>query len=101
MLKDGTRVIDIIPFFDEIDLLEIRLNVLDPFVDLFLISEFSTTFSGNKKEFNFLINKQRFHKFKDKILYSQKFHEKNLGPFEEDCFQKNAIKEELLLVSGP
>lgn len=100
MLNDGTRVIDVIPFFDEIDLLEIRLNVLDPIVDFFLISEFSTTFSGNKKEFNFSINQSRFKSFKEKIIYLPKIHENFLSPFEEDAFQKNAIKEDVLAVSA-
>ena len=40
------RVVDTFPFFNELDLLEIRLNLLDPYVDCFILSEATKTFSG-------------------------------------------------------
>ena len=40
------KVIDVFPFFNELDILEIRLNVLDPYVDCFVLSEATKTFSG-------------------------------------------------------
>ena len=43
------KIVDVFPFFNELDLLEIRLNVLDPYVDLFIISEATKTFSGLDK----------------------------------------------------
>jgi len=30
------KVFDVFPFFNELDILEIRLNVLDPYVDVFV-----------------------------------------------------------------
>jgi beta-1,4-mannosyl-glycoprotein beta-1,4-N-acetylglucosaminyltransferase len=54
-------------FFNEIELLEIRLNILDPYVDYFVIVESTVTFSGNKKPLYFLENSDRFSKYKHKI----------------------------------
>ena len=54
-------------FFDEEMLLDLRLNVLDKYVDKFVITEASYMHSGKPKKLNFNINK--FHKFKDKIIY--------------------------------
>ena len=33
------KIIDVFPFFNELDILEIRLNILDPYVDYFILSE--------------------------------------------------------------
>ena len=57
------RVFDCFIFNNEIDLLEMRLNILDDVVDKFIIVEGNTTFSGNKKESNYLKNKDRFKKW--------------------------------------
>ena len=43
------KIVDVFPFFNELDLLDIRLNVLDPYVDCFIISEATKTFSGLDK----------------------------------------------------
>ena len=56
-------------FFNEFDLLEIRLNILDDYVDYFVIIEASTTFMGKPKEMNFANNKDRYKDFLHKIIY--------------------------------
>ena len=61
-------VYDCFMFFNELDLLEIRLNILDPYVDYFVISECDTTFSGNPKKLYYEENKDRFKKFHHKFL---------------------------------
>ncbi len=43
------KIVDVFPFFNELDLLDIRLNVLDPYVDCFIISEATKTFQGGDK----------------------------------------------------
>jgi len=63
------KVFDCFPFFCELDLLEIRLNLLDPFVDYFVIRESNLGFAGNEKKYFFEENKQLFSKFLDKIIY--------------------------------
>jgi len=45
------KVIDYFPFFNERELLELRLNLLDEHVDHFIISELNSTHSGLKKDF--------------------------------------------------
>jgi beta-1,4-mannosyl-glycoprotein beta-1,4-N-acetylglucosaminyltransferase len=63
------KVYDCFPFFCELDLLEIRLNVLDPFVDYFVIRESNLGFAGNSKKYYFEENKHLFERFLDKIIY--------------------------------
>ena len=54
-------------FFNELEILEMRLAHLDPIVDKFVIVEADQTFSGNSKPFNFEENKERFAKWLPKI----------------------------------
>jgi len=63
------RIIDCFLFFQEIDLLEIRLKYLYDTVDKFLIVEAAQSFTGLKKEFLFEKNKERFKPYLDKITY--------------------------------
>jgi beta-1,4-mannosyl-glycoprotein beta-1,4-N-acetylglucosaminyltransferase len=60
-------IIDTTLFYNESDLLEIRLNILDPVVDKFVILEARKTFIGKEKPLNF--DPIRFAKWKDKIIY--------------------------------
>ena len=54
-------------FFDEEMLLDLRLNIMDKYVDKFVITEASYMHSGRAKKLFFDISK--FSKFKDKIIY--------------------------------
>lgn len=56
-------------FYNELDLLEIRLNILYNYVDFFVIVESTKTFTGKNKPLYYEENKGRFKKFEDKILY--------------------------------
>ena len=47
------KTFDCFLFFNELDLLEIRFNILNDFVDYFVIVEASQTFQGENKEFIF------------------------------------------------
>jgi beta-1,4-mannosyl-glycoprotein beta-1,4-N-acetylglucosaminyltransferase len=58
-------------FNDELDLLELRLNMLSPVVEKFVIVESDKTHSGLPKPFNFLENKKRFESWLPKIIYLQ------------------------------
>ena len=60
---------DCFPFFNELDLLEIRLNVLKDVVDKFVIVEAPWTRTGNPKPLYFNDNRQRFAAFQDKIIH--------------------------------
>jgi beta-1,4-mannosyl-glycoprotein beta-1,4-N-acetylglucosaminyltransferase len=60
---------DIISLNNELDMLEIRLNVLNEYVDYFVIIEATETFSGVPKPLNYLLNKEKYKKFENKIIY--------------------------------
>ena len=61
------RIFDCTTFYDENFILDVRFNILDPFVDKFVICESAYSHSGKKKNFNFDIS--NFTKFKHKIIY--------------------------------
>ena len=65
------KIVDAFYFYNELDLLEIRLNILDPYVDLFILSEARYTFSGLEKPLYFQENKERYSKFLHKIVYNE------------------------------
>ena len=93
-----SKIYDSFLFFNELDLLDIRLTILDPYVDYFIISECDYTFSGNKKPFYFDDNKDLFSKFLHKII-----HVKNLNSGIVDHFEntytgrKKEIFDEIIL----
>ena len=61
------KIFDCFLFFDEDIQLDIRLNVLNQYVDKFVIVESKFTHSGEKREPKF--NLQKFKKFESKIEY--------------------------------
>tara|TARA_R110000868_G_scaffold237416_1_gene491940 strand:- start:26 stop:883 length:858 start_codon:yes stop_codon:yes gene_type:complete len=63
------KIYDCFNFFNELDLLELRLNILYEYVDYFVIVESDVTHSGEKKPFYFEDNKERYSKFLDKIIH--------------------------------
>lgn len=60
---------DIFTFNNELDMLEIRLNILNDYVDYFVIVESTETFSGIPKPLNYELNKERFSEFHHKIIH--------------------------------
>lgn len=63
-------LIECFPFFNELDLLELRLNITDSYVDYWVISESRKTFSGLDKPLYLKDNLDtRYSKFKDKIIH--------------------------------
>ena len=51
------KIFDAFLFFNELELLEIRLNTLAPYVDYFVITEADVTFSGKPKPLYYQQNK--------------------------------------------
>ena len=62
-------VYDCFTFFNELDLLEIRLNTLKDVVDCFVIAEATRTHRGKPKELFFEKNRERYASFLDRIRY--------------------------------
>jgi beta-1,4-mannosyl-glycoprotein beta-1,4-N-acetylglucosaminyltransferase len=107
-------IYDAFPFLNELEMLEIRLNVLAPHVDRFVIVEANQTHStlAGKDGFLFESHKGDFKRFLDKIIYVRLDNEfetardvrrlgwaTRLGRFltrynfvkENEAFQRNAI----------
>ena len=61
------KIYDCFQYFNEENVLELRFNILNEFVDFFVIAESTTDHQGKEKKLNFDIEK--FKKFKKKIIY--------------------------------
>ncbi len=64
-----SRIYDCFAFFNELDLLEIRLNILNDVVDFFVLVEATRTFQKQPKPLFFHENKDRFKQFENKIIH--------------------------------
>lgn len=62
-------IYDCFPFFNELEILDIRFNTLYDVVDKFVIAESNVTFSGKSKPLYFKDNEKRYRAFQDKIIY--------------------------------
>lgn len=62
-------IYDCFTFFNEFELLELRLKLLDPVVDYFVIVEANKTQRGIPKSFNFEKQKDNFSAYAEKIIY--------------------------------
>jgi beta-1,4-mannosyl-glycoprotein beta-1,4-N-acetylglucosaminyltransferase len=63
------KIIDTFTFFNELDLLEFRLKLLDPYVDHFVIAESNLTHAGSPKPLFFKEHELRFLPWKKKIRH--------------------------------
>lgn len=84
-------IYDCFQFFNELDMLKIRLNVMSPIVDKFVISEATETFSGLKKPLYYEENKEMFAEFADKIIHVVVDDTPEGDTHDRDTFQKNAV----------
>ena len=100
------KIYDCFTYLDENFLLDLRFNILNNFVDYFVVVESNRTWQGNKKKFNF--NKKKFEKFYDKIIYIMvKDMPEGKNPWLRENFQRNCISrgivnaksEDLIIVS--
>lgn len=88
------KIFDCFMFYDEELLLDIRLNILDQYVDFFVIVESEYFHNGNKRQLKFDINK--FKKFNKKIIYINK----SLNNFQKESYnlkRSKIIKHRLFL----
>lgn len=65
------QIIDIFPFFNELDILELRLRELDDLVDKFVLVQSPETFTGIPKPFFYDSSGERWIPWKDKIIEIQ------------------------------
>jgi len=97
------KIYDCFQFFNELDLLEIRLNILNEHVDYFVLTESTVTFSGLDKPLYYQDNKDRFEKFNDKIIHIINDNKsKNFKTtWDREIFQRNYAIEFLNKNSNP
>ena len=87
-------IYDCFTFFNELPLLELRLKILSPYVDKFVLVEMNQTFRGDSKPFFFEENCHLFSDFADKIIC---VHPKDIPIMHEErgwlleYFQRNSI----------
>ena len=100
------KIFDCFSYWDEDLLLDLRLNILDSYVDYFVIVEGNKTWQNNPKEFRFDINK--FEKFKKKIIYVKvEDLPDGQNPYLRENHQRNSIikglkyanKDDLIIIS--
>ena len=61
------KIIDTTTFFEEHLMMELRFNILNPYVDKFVVCEARFSHSGKEKDITF--NKKNFPKFENKITH--------------------------------
>lgn len=86
-------VFDCVPFFNELDILKLRMQILNPYVDRFVIEESSVTFSGEPKRMIFAENRHLFKEFENKIRYVavEDSPLEGVTTHERDKYQKNQL----------
>ena len=105
-------IYDCFQYFDEDHIVDLRLNILNQYVDYFVISESTKTHQGKIKKLNFDLEK--FSKFKEKIIYVVADYKKEINfenhiggesPIEQHQRNsliegiKNASSEDLIILS--
>ena len=100
------KIYDCFSYWDEDLLLDLRLNILNDFIDYFVIVEGNKTWQNNFKKLRFDINK--LSKFKDKIIYIPvEDMPEGDNPYlrenhQRNCINrglKNALENDLIIIS--
>lgn len=81
-------------FFNELELLELRLEYLYDVVDKFILVESRYTFTNEKKELYYENNKKRYEKWSDKIIHIivEEFPDNCQTAWDREHYQRNAIE---------
>lgn len=82
-------------FFNELDLLELRLKTLSEYIDKFVIVESAYTFTGKRKSYNFEENRERYKKYEHQIIYIKvdRFPEDCKSAWDREAYQRNEIEK--------
>lgn len=91
------KIYDCFLFYNELELLELRLDVLKDVVDYFVLVESKKTFTGLPKELIFNKNKERFADFTDRIIHVIVDDQPiDKGAWEAEFYSRNAIQKGLV-----
>jgi beta-1,4-mannosyl-glycoprotein beta-1,4-N-acetylglucosaminyltransferase len=104
-MEFSKKIIDCFIFYNELELLTYRLNILNNVVDYFIIVESTFSFIGKEKKLFYDENKHLFENFKDKIIHiivddiPYKYPNINIQNGEQwlnEIFQRNCIERGFL-----
>ena len=85
------RIFDCFTFYNELDLLEVRLNELYNKVDRFVIVEATTTFTNRPKPAYFEQHQDRYKKWADKITHVRIDLPQDTNAWVNETYQRDAI----------
>ncbi|CAH9108435.1 unnamed protein product [Cuscuta europaea] len=87
------RVYDAVLFSNEVDILNIRWQELNPYVTEFVLLESNSTFTGLPKPLHFAINRKSFDFVESRLTYGQAPGRFRTGenPFIEEAYQRLAL----------
>jgi beta-1,4-mannosyl-glycoprotein beta-1,4-N-acetylglucosaminyltransferase len=91
-------LIDTFMFYNELDVLELRLTLLDEWVDSFVLVEAEVNHAGGPKELFFQNNRERFAKWNHKIkhvIVTAEEAPKDENPWAREKYQRECIKRGL------
>jgi len=92
------KIFDCFSYWDEDLLLELRLNILNEYIDYFVIVEGNKTWQNNSKKLRF--NLKNFEKFENKIIYVPvEDMPDGDDPYKRENFQRNCINRGLTSAS--
>jgi beta-1,4-mannosyl-glycoprotein beta-1,4-N-acetylglucosaminyltransferase len=93
------KIIDTFVFYNELDMLNLRLHELNDVVDYFILVEANKTFTDNIKEYIFEKNKEKYDKFLHKIIHikvdDMPENTGNKDNWNREWHQRNQIKRGL------
>jgi beta-1,4-mannosyl-glycoprotein beta-1,4-N-acetylglucosaminyltransferase len=86
-------IYDCFTFFNEIDILQMRLEELGPVVDKFIIIEMNRTFQGQPKGSTIYQNRGKFGKYEGKMrTFLEECPPEITNPWEREYWQRNRIR---------
>lgn len=94
------KIFDCFTFYNELDLLELRLELLYEHVDHFVIVEATKTFQNSDKPLYYQDNLKRFEKYYDKIIHIVVDNLPGGDPWQNERFQRDAIMNGLTSADG-
>jgi len=92
------KIFDCFKFFNELELLDLRIMTLKDFADYFVLVEANKTHTGHPKEFIFEQHKDKFAEYLDRIIYVKVEDLPDYSPdniWIAENFQRNCINRGL------
>ena len=85
------KLIDCFTFYNELEMLELRLSELYDVVDKFILVESDLTHKGDRKAFYYEENSWKFQKWADKIIHLKIEFPKHLDVWGREKYQRNSF----------